>query len=609
MSDESAKRQSLAQRMSSLLGLPAAQIEQLIPLIEPADLDRLESMGDAEFLRESTKLINQAQRRQLDEMDRSASISQDVGMATAPPASENSTPKLRPLRKPGETGVVKPTSQGPSLPPGLSPPGAANQDATDTSNVPRGDMGGLRKVGGGGNIAAPSPAPPPAMGGGGDVEIDPLTGAPKAPPVAPRVGGGDMSFTPSGHSNVRPNEIDPEKSGSDAPAPVVAPAQKPQVREDGETSAEAKIPESFKGKTKKQASSKDKKKLMIFGGIGAVFALVVLVLGSMIVMTIFSSPEEDTTETAIIPPPPEDTPVEVAAATDTAEVAADVPTDSGEDALFGGGEDESPADTITNEDCLVVTNDFSSEIAIPGLLAEPGSFTIEVWVKVKDPIKVENVQIEGMGEETAFRLSCVQGAMTGLQTRFVGPDGAASVLAPPPSVGEWTHLAAEFDLKAANLLLYVNGELADESPLPGVAGKSIEGIRLTASVTQADGVLLIDTVRVSSGVRYGDSFTPERFLEQDDKTLAIIPMERNMGKGLVDFVSKTSATFSGAIWASLADDMAGEPLVKELILPQSVLDGFAADQGEEARDELLELWAQMSDEQKRQFLIDNNLMQ
>ena len=55
---------ALAQRMARLLGLPTSSIQVLLPQISPEELGRLVDLKDDQFLRASTRLIQQVQAEQ-----------------------------------------------------------------------------------------------------------------------------------------------------------------------------------------------------------------------------------------------------------------------------------------------------------------------------------------------------------------------------------------------------------------------------------------------------------------------------------------------------------------------------------------------------------------
>ena len=61
---DQSKRDNLAHRMSKLLGLPLSNIQMLMPWIPKEDIDRLSLLPDDQFLSESAKVINVAQRSQ-----------------------------------------------------------------------------------------------------------------------------------------------------------------------------------------------------------------------------------------------------------------------------------------------------------------------------------------------------------------------------------------------------------------------------------------------------------------------------------------------------------------------------------------------------------------
>jgi len=85
---DQSKRDNLAHRMSKLLGLPLSNIQMLMPGIPKEDVDRLSLLPDDQFLSESAKVINVAQRSQYEGGD-SARVEGPAPAMLATPASDD----------------------------------------------------------------------------------------------------------------------------------------------------------------------------------------------------------------------------------------------------------------------------------------------------------------------------------------------------------------------------------------------------------------------------------------------------------------------------------------------------------------------------------------
>lgn len=115
---DSAKREALAQRMSKLLGLPLSNIQMLMPLIPMEELDKLAGVPDDQFLKESTRLINQAQQSQFGDGE----DGDDQDEADAPEEDAPAAPKrqlsLPTAGTPSEPEEAEPESLVPEHEPG-----------------------------------------------------------------------------------------------------------------------------------------------------------------------------------------------------------------------------------------------------------------------------------------------------------------------------------------------------------------------------------------------------------------------------------------------------------------------------------------------------------
>ena len=88
---DQSKRDNLAHRMSKLLGLPLSNIQMLMPWIPKEDVDRLSLLPDDQFLSESAKVINVAQRNQYEGGD-SAPAADPAPPPSPAPDGEGSAP-------------------------------------------------------------------------------------------------------------------------------------------------------------------------------------------------------------------------------------------------------------------------------------------------------------------------------------------------------------------------------------------------------------------------------------------------------------------------------------------------------------------------------------
>ena len=88
---DQSKRDNLAHRMSKLLGLPLTNIQMLMPWIPKEDVDRLSLLPDDQFLSESAKVINIAQRSQYEGGD-SARVADPATPSPGPDEEDSATP-------------------------------------------------------------------------------------------------------------------------------------------------------------------------------------------------------------------------------------------------------------------------------------------------------------------------------------------------------------------------------------------------------------------------------------------------------------------------------------------------------------------------------------
>lgn len=135
---DSAKREALAQRMAKLLGLPVPNVQLLMPFVPESELDKLADLPDDQFLKESTRLINEAQQRQAAGGEAGAAAApkrKPLSLAkrtVGPPAGEAVPPGLQTLL----AVESAPVSEAPPAPPAPQAAPASEDEAVPEAEAP-----------------------------------------------------------------------------------------------------------------------------------------------------------------------------------------------------------------------------------------------------------------------------------------------------------------------------------------------------------------------------------------------------------------------------------------------------------------------------------------
>lgn len=193
-------------------------------------------------------------------------------------------------------------------------------------------------------------------------------------------------------------------------------------------------------------------------------------------------------------------------------------------------------------------------------------FTLELWVKGGTKFDISNQNGYGFSDggmglyadnRSGGYLSVLYGH-TGDWYTYLELNGSVPV---DLFDGAWHHVAGTHT--GTQFSLWIDGVEVGTGASAGLpmkvgAAKFFIGGASDQNINQCDGIL--DEVRVSSVVRYTDTFTPERTLGSDANTLAYWPLDEGSGTTAADASGNGhDATLTGSplpVWVSMADDKA-----------------------------------------------------
>ena len=180
-------------------------------------------------------------------------------------------------------------------------------------------------------------------------------------------------------------------------------------------------------------------------------------------------------------------------------------------------------------------------ITTPPLGPSSTGWTLEAWVRV---------DAFGSDNDFLFRRwgSCAQFSVN-LQpsgrVHLHGSNSSGGGSSDPLRVGAWHHVAAV--ISTAGGTLFLDGEPVATSTATGTQGCELEvggGNTGTPSST-----LLMDDVRISTGVRYSGSFSPNPSLVADTSTIALYQFNEGSGATLADVATTVGdATLLSGNW-------------------------------------------------------------
>ncbi|MEZ6243447.1 MAG: LamG domain-containing protein [Phycisphaerales bacterium] len=185
------------------------------------------------------------------------------------------------------------------------------------------------------------------------------------------------------------------------------------------------------------------------------------------------------------------------------------------------------ADTGGGENKALVLNGRSAVRVDAG--APPGPFTIECWIKGREPQAGRTMGVITQGDGNGFALFWSDGGAgdsilpVGLVRTTGGLVETRATRAWP--WGEWTHVALCFDGRESRL--YVGGKLQSRASAPGSPSWSASPLFIGSSVSD-DGnpddyfIGRLDDVRLSDVARYDADFTPPTHLEADTHTRTLL---------------------------------------------------------------------------------------
>lgn len=576
------QRQALAERMSKLLGLPLTQIQLLIPLIPQDSLDHLAELGDADFLRESTKLINEAQMQQFQSLEGSSEVkprgADKPAAAVASKPAESAPMGLRTLKPRG--GEPRPQ---PSLPPDVEP-----ED----------------------KVAAPRVAAE-------EVEHDEevYTPAKAVAPLGP-AGGGSAAKAESAPKAEAKAGVTDDSATQELPGAAAA---------EGEAAAgaENKMPSAFKRADTQRSKAKQQTMVtMVITGVAlAIFTISAAYFIYQVVSPAKKLPPKDTTVAAgtgkpvgkpARPSTAKPGPGGSKTPKSTEVVAVDpLPPTSGESPEVTPEQPTQPAEVVMPDLWAWKVNGEiqASMTDTPFSTADHPEFTVEVWLRAGQLAPSDQCTIAPLGKGDPFTLALV-GTETGPHLRFAIPAVQAVTEVPLPALDTWTHVAGVYDPSTTKkLLLFVNGQLATQAELGSGKALAATGYQLTASVA-AESTLLLDDLRISRSAMYNAAFEPERVMTRGPQTVALLRMERDLGDdtmGLADVVQEGKhQTIPGGSWIALKDLAAPTPVRTRNYgsgeLPPEVLAELEKKFGAETATAFKKEFDQLSRDQKIEYL-------
>ena len=162
-----------------------------------------------------------------------------------------------------------------------------------------------------------------------------------------------------------------------------------------------------------------------------------------------------------------------------------------------------------------------------------GPFTLEGWVR---PEKAQpTAGLIAKTQRSEYGLLAENGVpsfLVLLNDRYVS---AAAPAALP--LNEWSHMAGVYD--GQSVALFINGALAGRTPASGSRQRNDLPLYLGADPDQQGRPTRalagwVDEVRLSTGARYRESFTPVRRHEPDEATVLLFHLDRTVGDILPD---------------------------------------------------------------------------
>ncbi len=173
-----------------------------------------------------------------------------------------------------------------------------------------------------------------------------------------------------------------------------------------------------------------------------------------------------------------------------------------------------------------------------------GPFTVEAWVK---PVEATSGDLISKAEQSEFALN-LSNNVPGFHA-FIAEKYTSAIATEALPAGQWAHVAGVFDGKA--LTLYVNGKAAASVPAAGKRTMNPLPLYLGANPdAKSDptqfltGVL--DEVRLSTGIRYTEAFTPARAFSRDPQTVYLFHCDKAVGPFFPsDSAGNAYGTFTG----------------------------------------------------------------
>lgn len=243
---------------------------------------------------------------------------------------------------------------------------------------------------------------------------------------------------------------------------------------------------------------------------------------------------------------------------DTAATTSDAPTTTSPDSS-GSSEGTSTTGTVESF-ALVFEGGMASTPPTPIVNFDDSEFTIEMWVRAPDGFQGvlfdTTIAKAGVGNGLYVAVGEEYLGTTAVAFQNLGVDpGLAPILFGPESteLDDWSHLAITHETDGTHRM-WIDGVLVDSevsaTPIDNVdVAEIFIGSRESTPFPPLTGVL-VDELRISSGVLYEQDFAPTRPLGVEASVLLHWTFDEGSGTTAVDGVVGLPLTFDTAVgWA------------------------------------------------------------
>ncbi len=542
VANDEAQLAALAERIGGLIGLPPANVQSLLPLIDAAELDRLPGLDDAELLKESTRLINQASSAAPPPATSSIEANAAAGSAAKPINSKSEKRLVLP----------KPDAAGAS---GLQVP----QTDAEAPKSP---------------AAAAPPAPP-----------QPAAPEPPAPP---------QSATPKASITIQPEER-ASKSTNKIPTQQVPVVERAQlaVSDDGtvggaddadddvqiadERTREINTAFTASPEATEAAPKVDSKTKLMLAAAGGL-ALVILLLMGILAVVLLRGPQDAPEMSRPSPKKPAAKPVAA----------------------------PPPVKQRPNMYAYKFVGSFEHEVVHETLFEGTlTGVTVEMWIRPSEIDKVKNFVVSNSGDRVQFRLGVGQRKGEAVAIFDVPRSTKGFCWGPMPTGHGWVHIAGVYDPEKAFLKLFINGrEKSHKKCIANPRVRAI-GYQLKGEVEEGH-ELLLDELRLSGTAVYSHSFRPRRVLKAQASTKSLLHFEKILNAaGKLEDAGRSGLKidFSGGEFVEVdVEDFRIAVWDGSLELPAALLRQIRREYGDDDARKFQRDWEKFSPEEKRRLI-------